>query len=402
MGAINWNLVLQQGLFATHIVRIAILALLTWTSNAEADTAAKAQRLFNRLSGAPLALNDPRKAQMESLIAQNRMIEAARIASSTDGFLNLTVRQFAAPMSNRAESPRVPLNDFIAMFIGVARDGLDARTLLTGNFLYIGNSKDPGFQSSCTSASCTYSPSQGTTMAHFTAIDRTNLAKYLIRIQPQRPDVTDAAGVLTSYAWASAFFSAGTNRRATAYALQEFLCTSIQEMADTSLSDFRVRRDVERKPGDDPLVYQNECKGCHAGMDALSGAWAYFDFQTPLQSSAVRSKMNQNDLVFPDGYVTRDNSWVNLFTQNQNASLQWRGTLAGRGVSEFGSMLANSGAFSKCMAKRAFKKICHRDPELTEAGIISALKEKFEASNYNLRTLLEETAVIPACLGSDP
>jgi hypothetical protein len=236
-------------------------------------------------------------------------------------------------------------------------------------------------------------------MAHFTAIDRMNLHRYLKRLQPQRPDLSDAAGVLTSYAWAAAHFEAGTNRRATQYALQEFLCTPIQEMADITLSDYRVRRDVDRTPGGDPAVFQNECRGCHAGMDGLSGAWAHFDNQDLLQAGGIRDKFNRNSEVFPAGHITRDNSWVNLFTRNQNAALQWRGSMSGRGVSEFGRMLANSGAFSKCMAKRAFTRICHRDPSSTEEAIINSLKDKFEASNYNLSSLIEETAILPACLG---
>lgn len=382
-------------ILSLHVVFLAV-------PDARADSASKAQRLFNRLAGYPLALNDPRRSQMQSLIEQGRVLDAAKIASQDDNFLNLTVRQFAAPMSNRAESPRVPLNDFIAMFIGTTRDNRDARELLSGNYLYIGNSNDPSFRSSCTSPSCSYSPSPMATQAHFTAIDRTNLAKHLLRIQPQRPDISDAAGVLTSYAWAESFFSAGTNRRATAYALQEFLCTSIQEMADTTLSDYRVRRDVDRAPGGDANTYQTECRGCHTGMDGLSGAWAHFDYNPDnriLQSAGIRGKMNQNNSVFPGGHITVDNSWVNLFTRNQNAALQWRGAMTGRGVSEFGAMLANSGAFSKCMAKRAFFRICHREPESSEAALINGLKEKFEASGYKLRALLEETATLPVCLG---
>ncbi len=381
------------------------LGALSPLQSAVADTKSKSERLFKRLTGYPLPLNDPRRSQIESLVSQGRNLEAARIASADPSFLNLTVRQFAAPLSNRAESPRVPLNDFIAMFIGVTRDNRDARELLSGNFLYIGNSNDPAFRTACSAAnsnnaaSCTYSPSQATSMSHFTAIDRLNLAQHLIRISPQRPDVSDAAGVLTSYAWAASFFSAGTNRRATAYALQEFLCTSIQEMADTSIPDTRIRRDVDRAPGGDSSTFQTECRGCHGGMDALSGAWAYFDNQNSLQSASIREKMNQNSTVFPDGYVTRDDSWVNLFTRNQNTSLQWRGTMSGRGVSEFGKMLANSGAFSRCMAKRAFNRICHRDPELSESAIINGLKEKFETSNYNLKSLIEEAAILPTCLG---
>lgn len=379
-------------------------------ADAFAATADVASRLFNRIAGYSLSLANPRRAQMESLISQGKLLEAARIASAEDGFYNITVRQFAAPMSNREESARVVLNDFIAMFVGVTRDNRDARELLSGNFLYIGNSNDPAYKAACTDrfgnydGNCVYTPSPAfdspLSNLHYQAIDKMNLAKYLIRISPQRPDLKDAAGVLTSTAWANAHFAAGTNRRATEYALREFLCSPIQDLQDTSIGDFRVRKDVDRAPGGNPTIYQTTCRGCHAPMDAMSGAWAFFDRTNPLESTGIRPKYSQNATIFPAGYTTKDDSWLNLFTKNQNAALGWRGPLTGNGVAGLGKMLAESRAFSGCMAKRAFTKMCSREPNAAESSTVSVLQDKFEASNYNLRQLLEEAAIVPSCLGN--
>src|SRR5690606_9969809 len=44
-----------------------------------------------------------------------------------------------AKLSTREETIRTPLNDFIATIMGIVRDDLDARTMLTGDFLYQGS-----------------------------------------------------------------------------------------------------------------------------------------------------------------------------------------------------------------------------------------------------------------------
>jgi hypothetical protein len=392
----------------SKLLFLATFSLLVLRGAPPAHAAASdvASRLFLRLAGYNLPVNDPRRAQMEALITQGRLLDAARIATLDDGFYNVTVRQIAAPLSVRDESPRAALNDFIAMFIGVARDQRDARELLYENFNYVGNNADPAFREACPTPDCTYSSdlTNGiTSHTHYAALEGKNLARFLTRVSPQRPGLTDSAGVLTSYAWSLAHFTAGTNRRATEYTFREFLCTSIQEMADVSQSDFRVRRDVDRAPGGIAATYSTTCKGCHAPMDAASGAWAHFNFDPNNGyqfSSAIQAKYSQNATVFPNGYVTRDNSWVNLFTDNQNAALGWRGAMSGNGVSAFGKMVANSAAFSKCFAKRVFRKVCNKAAGDPEKALISALQQKFEASNYNIRSLAEEAAILPACVGN--
>lgn len=386
----------------------AYIAFLIPSNSAQADSDAQARRLFNRIAGYSLPSSDPRLSQMKTLISQGRALEAAKIASSDDQFLNITVRQFAAPLSNRAETTRVPLNDFIAMFIGATRDGLDSRRLLYDNFLYVGNYGDAAFRAACTSVACNYTPNpnNGVTTArdllHFTEMDRLgmNLAKSLVRIEPQRPDLAKPAGVFTTYAWSTAHYNMGTNRRSFEYAFREFMCTSIQEMADFSIPDDRVRQDVDRAPGGDATTFQNVCLGCHAGMDAGAGAFAFLDNLEKIEGTTVQKKYLQNNTIFPNGYVTRDDTWEMRFTKNQNAEFQFRTPLSGKGPAEFGKLIANSVGFSRCMAERAFTRVCSRKPHSTEKPVIETLKDKFEASNYNLKSLFEAAAITPACLGN--
>ena len=96
----------------------------------------KTKLLFRRITGVPLNNQDPRLLQMAQLIENGEDQKAAAIATEDVYFYQVTLKNMAAVMSNRTETPYVGLDDFQATFIGAVRDELDARTLLTGNYLY--------------------------------------------------------------------------------------------------------------------------------------------------------------------------------------------------------------------------------------------------------------------------
>jgi len=348
-----------------------------------------AGRLFLKLTGTPLTLNDSRRQNMIDLVKVGNLKEAARIATADNSFYNLTIRHWGAPLTNRAESPAIGLNDATAMIIGLTRDQKDFREILSGNFTYASEEV----------ALTPYSDQ------HYMQISDLNLAEVLTRVEPQNADLSEAAGILTSRAWGEAHLQAGTNRRAVEFTFRQFLCNPLQNMRDGTIPDTRVHRDVDRSPGGNSQTYLTTCRTCHAGMDALVGAYAHyrFDFTGPfssgvIQTSKVQRKYNQNGEVYPEGYVTTDDSWTNLFTENQNKQLQWRGQLTGKGIKEFGRMIADSGAFSKCMVKRTYSQICHRDLEASEAAVLDGLANHFEQGGYKLRELFEQVAVHPTCL----
>ncbi len=351
---------------------------------------------------------------MEAAITALNFTGAAAIATADPKFINVTVRQFAAPMSNLEESRRVRLNDFIAMVMGFTRDNLDARALLTDNKQYVVDVANPEIASNTILKP--WDPLFPT--VHYVSVDQAviDVQRYLI-VRPQEMGATDgatppnvvitplgtnASGLLTSHAWTLSHLVAGTNRRAISYAFREFLCTPIESLSDTSALDNRVRRDVDRSPGGVPATYQNTCRGCHAGLDALAGAYAHYDYGNRLVvTAAIRPKYSQN-ATFSPTYITTDDSWMNLWTQNQNAALGWSATagLSGNGVKALGNMLANSDAFANCMATRAFREVCGvRTMTPALQTVITSLKNDFKTNGYKLKRLFERTAAHESCLG---
>jgi hypothetical protein len=204
------------------------------------------------------------------------------------------------------------------------------------------------------------------------------------------------AGVTTTRNAGENYFQAGTNRRVNRFIFMNYLCKDYEDMHDITVPDFRVARDVERNPGGDSRTYKNRCVGCHAGQDALRGAYAYYNFTnnalayTPGQ---VQGKMNQNN-YFPQGFVTINDEWINTWATGQNAVIGWRGATTGAGAKSIGMMFARSKAFSQCMAKKVFKLVCMRDVvAAADVATVSSMATQFETNNlYSMKTLIAKTS----------
>jgi hypothetical protein len=354
-----------------------------------------AQKLFSRLTGTPILLTDARLKQMQTAIEAGNWSDAAHIATDDTNFYGTIVRDFAAVMSNRAETPITDLDDFQSMIIGVTRDDADARTLLTGNFRYQG---DPslGLPDPTTSDN-----------SHYQQMDQnlTDLKKNLVRHQPQWDTLPETAGLLTSRGWAKAHWIDGTNRRSVEYTLREYLCTPKEKWKDLGIPDDRVRRDVDRKPGGNADTYQTTCRACHALMDGLGGAFANFDYVNDdivyYGQYGVAPKMNKNSDHYPDGFVTTEPSWINRFTKDQNVAFGWTGPLTGMGVHAFGVMISNAAMFPRCMAQRVFTAVCRRPFSGPAADqFFQKQADQFVANGYKLRGLFESVAVDPTCYGA--
>src|SRR5665213_3850712 len=97
----------------------------------------QATRLYERITGtAPSAAT---LAQMATDITGGNTHAAAQLAIQDPNFYNVTLRNFAAPMTNKAQSVFVPLNDYTATIIGMVRDNVPFNTVLSADLIYTGN-----------------------------------------------------------------------------------------------------------------------------------------------------------------------------------------------------------------------------------------------------------------------
>jgi hypothetical protein len=223
-------------------------------------------------------------------------------------------------------------------------------------------------------------------------------------------------GVMTTRAAGEAFLADGTNRRMIRFSMVDFMCRDMEQLHDNTVPDYRVRQDVPRNAGGDSSTYINTCSGCHAGMDALAGAFAYHDFIQTRKADGtlsnervtylpfVASKYYRNNTTYPGGYLTKGDDWVNLWTDGQNSVLGWRqpaeGSMSGgNGAKSLGMVLSATRAFSECMAQRAYSDVCGRKAPYNDAeqNAFHALADSFESHNYNGKTLFAESAKL--CVG---
>jgi hypothetical protein len=80
----------------------------------------------------------------------------------------------------------------------------------------------------------------------------------------------------------------------------------------------------------------------------------------------------------------------------------------GKGANSLGRVLAATEAFSACMVRKVFQKVCFRSPALNEASQLKALASGFEngfsefashgaSGKYNMKSIFAKTASI--CFG---
>jgi len=363
---------------------------------AQADARSQAKRIHDRLAGVP-----PTEAVLTSMaddIAAGRETEAAYTAMQHRAFYDVTLKNFAMPWTNRDQTVFTPLNDYVATVIGMVRDDVAFDRVLYDDILYVGRSGlgVPG-----------YSPSGND---HYAALESqgVNLKDDLVRTTQSSANGIPAdatAGVLTSRAAAQAFFVAGTNRAMFRFTLMNHLCTDLEQVQDPTRPPDRIRQDVSRSPGGDSRLFLNNCIACHAGMDPMTQAFAYYDYDetagrmlyTP---GVVRPKYFNNKDTFPSGYSTPDDTWDNYWRKGSNSLLGWDGSLPGKGTGakSLGRELAQSEAFASCQVQKVFKNVCFRAPsDAQDRARVQAMTASFKSSGYQLKRVFAEAATY--CMG---
>ncbi|HEV7984730.1 MAG TPA: hypothetical protein VGP20_01085 [Steroidobacteraceae bacterium] len=356
----------------------------------------QAVRMHNRLAGVPPS--DAVLTQMATLITQGNPQGAAQLAMSNSGFYNVTLRNFISPATNRAQSPFVPLNDYTATVIGMVRDNVPFNTVLSADILYVGN----------VSGAPAYSPSNNN---HYQYLDDNGVDLKSALVATTQSSLTGipsaaTAGVITTEAAAAAFFIAGTNRAMFRFTMINHLCNDLPQVMDITRPPDRIRQDVSRSPGGDSRVFLNNCIGCHAAMDPMVQAFAYYNYDpTALQlvytPGQTQAKYHINTGNFPYGFVTPDDSWQNRWRSGPNALLGWSSSLpgSGNGAKSLGQELANSQAFANCQVQKVFKAVCLRPPSnAADRSTAAQIVADFQSGGYSMKQVFAEAAVY--CMGN--
>jgi len=383
------------------LLRVVLAALLSAVliAPAHAGYRDQAKQLHDRLAGVP-----PTAAvlqQMEDAInpaLPGNANTAAYLAMDNVNFYNVTLKNFAAPWTNRDQSIFVPLNDYIATVIGMIRDDRPFNTLLSDDITYVGR---PGVVAATPAAN---------NNAHYEQLEADNInlrdeLQMVAQSSVQGIPSSATAGVITSRAASEAFFVAGTNRAMFRFTLMNHLCNDMEQMHDPNLPPDRIRQDVPRSPGGDSRLFLNNCVGCHTGMDPMAQAFAYYNYDEAagaLQYTAgnVQSKYFNNDLNFPQGFRTPNDDWDNYWRKGQNSYLGFDPALpgSGQGAKSLGEELGNSYAFAACQVKKAFRAVCLRDPEdATDRSKVDEIISTFRGTGYQMKQVFADAAV--HCMG---
>ncbi|MFL1406925.1 hypothetical protein ACJO2E_16425 [Marinobacter sp. M1N3S26] len=386
---------------------LAILVALT-PATLHAGEREQAARMHSRLTGVP-----PSEAvlqQMATEIDSGDPVAAAYIAMDDPAFYNVTVKNLAAPWTNEAMTPFVPLNDYTATVIGLVRDEADFRTVLYDNVLYVGD----------TGSLPSYDTNNN---AHYEALEASgaDLGDALQRVTQSTYTGLPSqatAGVMTTRAAAQAFFIDGTNRAMFRFTLMNHLCNDLEQVADVTLPVDRIRQDVSRSPGGDSRVFLNNCAGCHTGMDPMAQAFAYYDYEyddnpelgelvyntigmtDPETGTRVQAKYLINATNFEHGYITRDDQWDNYWRMGDNRRLGWDGSLpgSGEGARSLGRELAHSDAFAQCKVRQVFEQVCLREPgDAADRSELDSIVSSFRSSGFELKRAYAESAAY--CMG---
>ena len=367
------------------------LAICAGTAFAGPLERAQAKRIHDRLAGVPPT--EQTLDQMEALVVQNRAADAARIAMQSRTFYTTTLKNWVTPWTNRDQTVFAPLNDYTATVIGMIRDDVDFRQVLSGDVLYVGGAGLPA-----------YSPANNDLDQQMEDqdVDLSSTSVLVASTQSAHTGIPAAAtaGVMTTRAAAQAFFIAGTNRAQFRFTMINHMCKDMEQVHDVNLPPDRIRQDVSRSPGGDSRLFLNGCIGCHSGMDPLAQAFAYYNYnettgRIEYTDGQVQPKYLINMDNFKPGYVTKNDGWSNYWRQGANTVLDWNGSLpgSGSGAKSMGTELAGSGQFARCAVEKVFRTVCLHPPvNQADRTKVSDIINVFRNGGYRMKDVFAETA----------
>jgi len=370
---------------------VAMVLCMAGSALAGPTERAQAKRIHDRIAGVP-----PTEAvlnTMEALIVGGDAAGAAREAMKARTFYTTTLKNWVTPWTNRDQTVFAPLNDYTATVIGMVRDDVDFRQVLSGDILYVGGSGLPA-----------YSPASNDLYQQMEDqdVDLSSASVLVASTQSSHTGLPAAAtaGVITTRGAAQAFFVAGTNRAMFRFTMINHMCKDMEQVHDVNLPPDRIRQDVSRSPGGDSRLFLNGCIGCHSGMDPLAQAFAYYNYnetsgRIEYTDGQVQPKYLINMDNFKPGYVTRSDGWNNYWRQGANTVLGWNGSLpgSGNGAKSMGTELANSDQFARCQVEKVFKTVCLHPPvDGADRTKVNDIINVFRNGGFRMKDVFAETA----------
>ncbi len=368
------------------------------SAQAQSPTATQATRMYNRIAGVP-----PTPTVLNQMTSASDPVTAALIATNDPAFYNDTIRNMAAPWTNRDQSVFVPLNDYIATVVGMVRDNVPFNTLLSADLVYIATAS-----ASSANNLPAYSYSNNNLYAQMDAnsVDLSTALQTSTQSAITGIPAAATAGIMTTYGASSAFFINGTNRAMFRFTMMNHLCDDLPTIMDTTRPPDRIRQDVTRSPGGVSTLFLTNCVGCHSGMDPMAQAFAYYNFDVTTNTTVytpgqVQPKYHINATNFPQGFSTPDDSWNNRWRSGPNMILGWSASLpgSGNGAKSLGTELESSAQFTTCQVTRVFQDVCFRAPSTNaDFGQVTSMIASFQQHNYSLRQVFAEAAAY--CMGN--
>ncbi len=383
----------------------SVILAIAFSTSLHADSNSQAKRMHDRLAGVPPT--DSVLSEMSSLIDAGRPIDAANVAMENPNFYNVTLKNWISPWTNEDSDIFVPLNDYTSTVIGIVRDDVDFRQILSGDILYVAEG---------VSGIPAYSVSNNN---HYESLENNGVDLSASLVRTTQSSVTGlpayaTAGVMTTRAAAKAYFIDGTNRAMLRFTLIHHLCTDLEALKDTSLPPDRIRQDLSRSPGGDSRIFANSCVGCHSGMDPLAQAFAYYNYEYSAEDgsdgrlsynsegmtdertgSRVTFKHRINENNFIGGYIIEDDRWDNYWRDGINQTLGWSQQLQGYGygAKTMGDELANSQKFAQCQVTKVFENVCLRSPQdSADRSAIDNITQDFMQNGYLMKPVFAATA----------
>ncbi len=374
------------------------IALLSANAFAQSPTPDQATRMYNRIAGVP-----PSATVLSQMTLAPDPVTAALIATNDPAFYNDTIRNLAAPWTNRDQSVFVTLDDYIATVVGMVRDNVPFNTLLSADLVYIAS---PAASSANNLPAYSYSNNDLYTQMDANSVDLSTALVSSTQSAITGLPSTATAGIMTTYGASSAFFINGTNRAMFRFTMMNHLCNDLPTVMDTTRPPDRIRQDVTRSPGGVSTLFLTNCIGCHSGMDPMAQAFAYYNFDvatnTPVYTPGVtQAKYHINATNFPLGFNTPDDSWNNRWRAGPNMVLGWSANLpgAGNGAKSLGTELENAAQFTNCQVTRVFQDVCYRAPSnQADFNQVTSMIASFQSNNYSLRQVFAEAAAY--CMGN--